>query len=445
MPTILFHYINKIAITSSPYSLMSEEEEQQRQRGGSFNFTDTTAASATNKPKEDNTISINPDTRLSTYARPEVRAMNNKNAPPSPPKNSVVLKEIKYFNQLNSVEKMKCQTALQQGIIRGYSVPDLPLFIKVKTKLLLSIPVIQQLIKNQKAEDKQWYYHMARDNIAYVSAYRKAITSIEEYQREIWLLTISEKSDPNTKLNCYKELHALTKTLILLLRDLPFVTQLSKYYDIDKITDEYINSRRKELEKEPIESKVESNRLGFNPIRRLANQRRNLASKADSGLYVQQHQQQQQYIENDEALKSRGEFDSLNVNLAYKILEDVKKNKIYHKGEDNTNPNRLDPAKVTDEVMEDMQRQMGTVYTENEKEFNKDSIRKLTEQAAVEHHLSKIEDEIDSLGGIENIPNNEKLKEILNKYENSLSFLDAFMTEEQRNSIRNIRQLKEDK
>lgn len=409
---------------------MSEEQQQR----GSFNFTDTTPA--TNKPKEDNTISINPDTRLSTHARPEITAMSK--TPPSP-KNSIVLREIKYFNQLNSVERMKCQTALQQGIIRGYSVPDLPLFIKVKTKLQLSIPVIQQLIKNQKAEDKQWYYQMARDNIAYVSAYRKAITSIEEYQREIWLLTISDKSDPDTKLNCYKELHALTKTLVLLLRDLPFITQLSKYYDIDKITEDYI--KRKELgEKEPIENKVESNKLGFNPIRRLANQRRNLSAKqADSGLYIQNH------VYNDEALKSRGEFDSLNVNLAYKILEDVKKNKIYHKGEDNTNPNKIPSDKITDEVMEDMQKQMGTVYTENEKEFNKDAVRKLQEQAAVDHHLSKIEEEIDNLGGIENIPNNEKLKEILNKYENSLSFLDAFMTEEQRASIRNIRQLKEDK
>lgn len=406
---------------------MSEEAVDK----SSFPFT------TIEKKDEDTNISINPDTRLAATARPEVisdSSVRNQRQQAAA-KTSFVLKEIKYFNQLTSLEKMKCQTALMQGIIRGYTIPDLPIFIKAKTKLLLAIPVVQQLIKNQKAEDKQWYYQLARDNIAYVSSYRKAITSIEEYQREIWLLTLSDKSDSMTKLNCYKELHSLTKTLVLLLRDLPFITQLSKYYDIDKITNDYIANT--ERQKQPIESHVESDHMGFNPIRRLAVNQRQLR-KQESGLYV----------ENDKALTTRDQFDGINVNLAYKILNDVKNNKIYHNN--STNPNRIEPDnKVTDEVMESMQTQMKDLVQEGDEisEEDMDSIRKLQEQAAVEHHLSKIEDEIDNLGGIDNLDkteNGQKLKDIMNKYEDSLSFLDSFMTDEQRDSVRNIRKLKED-
>lgn len=390
---------------------MSDGEQK-----GSFNFTDKL---------EDNNITLNPDTRLSSLNKPEVRAISNR-VIPSSHSNLTILKEIKYLNQLSQLDRMKCQTACMQGIIRGYAIHDLSVYIKAKTKFQLSYRAVEQLIKIIKAEDRKWYYYMARDNFEYVSVYRKAITSIEEYQREIWLLTISPNSDNDTKLNCYKELHNLTKTLVLLLRDLPFITQLSKYYDIDKITSEYADKLRNgKLEKDPIESRVESKSMGFNPIRRLANQTRNISAK-ESGLYHNQIT-----IDNDEALQTKGEFDSLNVNIAHRILNDIKsKQGIQHDKQ----------GKITDEVNEDMQNQMDGI---NPSDI--EMAKKLQEHTALEHHLAKIDEEIDNLGGIDNIPNNEKLKEILNKYESSLSFLDAFMTDEQRDAVRTARQLKEDK
>lgn len=195
-------------------SINRKDDQYPQNYRGSFNFTD-------NNPKEpeDNNIPLNPDTRLPDRMLPRGSGQ-------------ITLKKVNYFNQLTNLEKMKCQTACMQGIIRGYAIHDLPMFIKAKTKIEVSIPVVEQFIKNQKAEDRRWYYHMAKDNIAYVSTYRKAITSIEEYQREIWMLTISKDSDNDTKLNCYRELHSLTKTLVLLLRDLPFITQLSQYFRV---------------------------------------------------------------------------------------------------------------------------------------------------------------------------------------------------------------------
>ena len=43
---------------------------------------------------------------------------------------------------------------------------------------------------------------------------------------------MDNKVEPSAKTAVMKEIHNIEKTNVLLLRDLPFITQLSKYYDL---------------------------------------------------------------------------------------------------------------------------------------------------------------------------------------------------------------------
>lgn len=43
---------------------------------------------------------------------------------------------------------------------------------------------------------------------------------------------MDEKTEPSSKTASIKEIHSVEKTKVLLLRDLPFITWLSKFYDL---------------------------------------------------------------------------------------------------------------------------------------------------------------------------------------------------------------------
>ncbi len=49
------------------------------------------------------------------------------------------------------------------------------------------------------------------------------------------------ESERSEKIAAVKELHNLVKTKVLLLRDLPFIMNLSKYYDLTKLDDSLPN------------------------------------------------------------------------------------------------------------------------------------------------------------------------------------------------------------
>jgi hypothetical protein len=95
------------------------------------------------------------------------------------------------------------------------------------------------LKKAEEQENKEWYYYMAKDHFAYVGAYRKCIDEIEQYKKEIWNIVMDSKTIQETKIQAFKELHSLSKTYTLLIKDLPFVTNLSKYYDKDILNSNY--------------------------------------------------------------------------------------------------------------------------------------------------------------------------------------------------------------
>jgi len=54
---------------------------------------------------------------------------------------------------------------------------------------------------------------------------------IEQYERELWSMAEDPNTKEKTKLKIFQELHELTKTFVLMQRDLPFLTGLSRFYD----------------------------------------------------------------------------------------------------------------------------------------------------------------------------------------------------------------------
>ncbi len=64
-----------------------------------------------------------------------------------------------------------------------------------------------------------------------IGAYRKAVDEIEQLKKELWSMMINPSTTNMEKIHIIKELHLLTKTYTLFLRDLPFISSLTKYYD----------------------------------------------------------------------------------------------------------------------------------------------------------------------------------------------------------------------
>ena len=89
------------------------------------------------------------------------------------------------------------------------------------------------LKKGKEQEIREWYYHMAKDHFAYVGAYRKCIDEIDLLKKEMWNIMMDSSPPKETRILAPKELHSLSKTYTLLIRDISFVTNLSKFYGED--------------------------------------------------------------------------------------------------------------------------------------------------------------------------------------------------------------------
>jgi hypothetical protein len=57
----------------------------------------------------------------------------------------------------------------------------------------------------------------------------------------MWNIIMDTKAEMYSRIQATKELHSLSKTSVLLIKDLPFVTNLSKFYDEDMLNSKYNN------------------------------------------------------------------------------------------------------------------------------------------------------------------------------------------------------------
>ncbi|MDR4492427.1 MAG: hypothetical protein R2685_16280 [Candidatus Nitrosocosmicus sp.] len=198
--------------------------------------------------------------------------------------NLVILKRVKSIRQLRNSEKEWIRLCYKEAVLKGFIVVnDIQCYIASRTKIWIERSGIEYLKKSEEEENRKWFYHLAKDHFAYVAAYRKAIDEIELYKKELWKLYIDKRTSQSEKIQIKKELHSLTKTYTLLLRDLPFVHNLTNYYDMgffnsnnkgqfrqkDNNDDDFATELKKEIE--------------VNSKRELTRQER-----MESGLYLQE-------------------------------------------------------------------------------------------------------------------------------------------------------------
>jgi hypothetical protein len=154
----------------------------------------------------------------------------------------IILKKVKSLRQLRHTEKELIRLNYKEAIIKGFTLKGTQKYIASKTKIWIEWSCLEYLKKAEEQENREWYYCIAKDHFAYVGAYRKCMDEIEQYKKEIWNIIMDLKTTRETRIQAFKELHNLSKTYTLLKKDLPFIPNLSKYYDKDIIYSNYTDS-----------------------------------------------------------------------------------------------------------------------------------------------------------------------------------------------------------
>lgn len=179
--------------------------------------------------------------------------------------NIIILKRVTSIRQLKNSDKERVRLCYKEAILKGFTITkDIQCYIASKSKIWIERTGIEYLKKSEEEENKKWYYYLAKDHFAYVGVYRKTFDEIEQCKKDLWSMMMNADTTNMEKVQIIKELHNLTKTSVLLLRDLPFVTNLTKYYNLELAysnpnkTSEVKNIETKEnsYDKEIIEQKV---------------------------------------------------------------------------------------------------------------------------------------------------------------------------------------------
>ncbi len=153
----------------------------------------------------------------------------------------IILKRVKSLKNLRRTERELVRLNYKEAIIRGFTLKGIQQYIATKTKIWIEWYCMETLKKVEEQENREWYYHMAKDHFAYIGAHRKCIDEIEQLKKEMWKIIMDTKAEMHVRVQATKELHSLAKTSALLLRDLPFVANLSKLYDENTLNSIYNN------------------------------------------------------------------------------------------------------------------------------------------------------------------------------------------------------------
>src|SRR6476660_7803684 len=226
----------------------------------------------------------------------------------------IILKRVKLLRQLRRTEKELVRLNYKEAIIKGFTLKGIQQYIASKTKIWIEWSCLEQLKKAEEQENREWYFRLANDHFAYIAVYREAIDSLHQLTHELWKIVMDDKSSQSDKTAAIKEIHNIEKTKVLLLRDLPFITRLSKFYDLTLFDNSLSNKSSNFIDNKP---------------------------KPIPGVLEKNYKDRYQNFEN--------KFDNVDVNEALEILSGSKLDM------DNTKPSKYD--NIDDPVLEEMQRQ----------------------------------------------------------------------------------------
>jgi hypothetical protein len=97
----------------------------------------------------------------------------------------IVLKRVKSLRQLRITEKELVWLNCKEAIIKGFTLMGIQQYIASKTMIWIEWSCLEYLKTAEEQENREWYYHMARDHFAYVGTYRKCIDEIEHLKKEM--------------------------------------------------------------------------------------------------------------------------------------------------------------------------------------------------------------------------------------------------------------------
>ena len=148
-----------------------------------------------------------------------------------------ISKRVKSIRQLKNIEKELVRLNYKEAVLRGLgnNITDIQDYILSKTHILVERTGMEYLKKSEELENRMWYSRLAKDSFLYIGTYKRAVDEIEQLKTEAWAIFMDSETSQSEKIHAIRELHSLTKTYVLLLKDLPFVTNLSKYYEFSKL------------------------------------------------------------------------------------------------------------------------------------------------------------------------------------------------------------------
>src|SRR3954451_22384586 len=80
----------------------------------------------------------------------------------------IILKKVRSLKQLRITEKELVRLNYKEAIIKGFTLKGIQQYIASKTKIWIEWSCLAYLKKAEEQENREWYYHMARDHFAYV-------------------------------------------------------------------------------------------------------------------------------------------------------------------------------------------------------------------------------------------------------------------------------------
>lgn len=330
----------------------------------------------------DNNINGEPVNILNRSTEPRPNNNNNK---PKTPKEDIT---FHHMYQLTRIQKALVKVLFREAYIKGFRMDQIPEFIYIKSKLNVTYGLVETLKKMQAEDDRYWFFELARDSTAYLSCYRLAIDKLSQLEREMWLIIMNPKIEPSVRVMATKEIHAITKTSVLLLRELPFITNLSKFYDLSSLDPNKEGIRKLQYAKD------KNNHDAYDPL-------------------------------NHELTKDV--FDGANSSLVHNILDNLKDKK------------RIDS--VDADVMDTMNGQMASLgYSDDpESQAEQEKQRKSFEDRYIEKNLDKMDRELSQVTS----EDESKVIKAAQDYRKTMDYLDHIITPEHRESIRRIKDITE--
>lgn len=310
---------------------------------------------------------------------------------------------INSLTELDLIQKERVQLAFREGTIRGFDIKGLPIYIKSQTGIDISYKLVLRLRRIQSINDRRWFVTYARDQYAYIGVYRKCIDELDSLRKECWALIMLKTTKEENKIAAMKEIHNIVKTQVLLLRDLPFIMDLSKYYDPNIID---IGQKPK-------------------PIQKLAGNQSN-------------HDKTHEHPLNSHLHKTL--FDAVN----NKNLQDMPMS-LPHKVLDEIDERKAEVLKnVDDEILDTISKQLDPMTEDDKEQYDKIESAKKEQEAnnlrkIVKDYEDSLREEFKTTGNL----NLEKVEELQHKAESNLSYLEALTTEQERSSIKRLKEIRE--